>query len=146
MTDEAWKSFGEAVKAADPPLSSTEVIEMRRELLSDLEGETVEVVVEDRVEVRDRLGRFFLDGSVVFDAPGLYREVMEDMIVFRCEYRADMMMFDYTASSPAFDLVERYTLPPEYMIIWDTVPTEDGEVGKAKQAFRGFQKIESSPC
>jgi hypothetical protein len=69
-----------------------------------------------------RLGRFFASGNLITDDIHALRAVMGTCVVIRCEHIFAVNMFEYTALSPLFDVLNEGDVIPVYRMVM----TSDG--------------------
>lgn len=86
-----------------------------------------------QVYIPKRLGRFYLPLNMVGHEPELVRQIMQGLIVVRCEARMDRCAFDYVATGDIFrELGEGETAP--------TYDLEFGENDNCPRFFAAFRE------
>lgn len=80
----------------------------------------------DKLEPERRFGTFCIAREMIDHEPDTVRSVMGMCIIVRCEFIWAMGYFEYTASSPQFDVTPRGTTPAKYDVVCNRYI--DGEV------------------
>lgn len=73
-------------------------------------------VFADAEMLKHRVGRIHIDANMIDTDIVAFAAVMGQLIVVRCESIWHLREFDIMAISPAFDVVERGRMPPEYRV------------------------------
>lgn len=79
--------------------------------------------------VQRHIGRFKIDIELLDINPALFRAIMGECCIVRCEQQYHSMAFEYIAVSPHFEAVPASMTVPWY----DVVASDDGGVIEFKQ-------------